>query len=99
MRDSISVIEGATNGMTFEEFKKNVTVQDCVVRRIEIIGEAANHIPDSFQVEHSEIEWRKIVGMRNIIAHEYFGVDLKIVWDTLTTRIPVLKEELSKIEI
>ena len=63
-----------------------------------IIGEAANNLPEYFQKEHPEIAWRKIVGMRNILAHEYFGVDLKVVWDTAVNKIPVLKEELSKLK-
>lgn len=98
IRDSIAVIEDAIKGKSFEEFVNSIVTQDCVVRRIEIIGEAANNLPEDFQKEHPEIAWRKIVGMRNILAHEYFGVDLKVVWDTAVNKIPVLKEELSKLK-
>src|SRR3989338_9852783 len=98
IRDSIAVIEDAIKGKSFEEFVNSIVTQDCVVRSIEIIGEAANNLPEDFQKEHPEIAWRKIVGMRNILAHEYFGVDLKVVWDTAVNKIPVLKEELSKLK-
>ena len=100
IRESIAVVENAIEDLSFEEFKvkEKITIQDSVVRRIEIIGEAANNLPDSYQKEHPEIEWRKIVGMRNILAHEYFGVDLKIVWDTATKKLPELKQELAKLK-
>ena len=97
IKESIAVIENATGSLSFVQFKNNITVQDSVIRRIEIIGEAANNLPESFQKEHPEIKWRKIVGMRNILAHEYFGVDLRIVWDTAILRIPELKQELTKL--
>jgi len=68
-----------------------------VVRNLEIIGEAANRLPDAFRARHSEIEWRKIIGLRHRIVHDYFGVDLALVWEIVVTSAPVLAEQLSRI--
>jgi uncharacterized protein with HEPN domain len=68
-----------------------------VVRALEIIGEAAKSIPKEVKKKYPNIPWDKIVGMRNKIAHEYFGIDVKIVWTTATKDIPQLKEEMKKI--
>src|SRR3989338_7188524 len=95
IREAITIVENHLGGMSYEEFKSDITAQDAVVRRIEIIGEAANNISSKFQGEHPSVEWRKIIGMRNVLAHEYFGVDLKIVWNTIKLKLPELKEELS----
>ena len=98
IRESISYIEEYAHGLTFEEFKSSQVKMDAVVRRIEIIGEAANNISDEFQRQYPDIEWSAMVKMRNIITHEYFGVNHKIVWATVTQDIPRLKELLSKIK-
>lgn len=63
---------------------------DAVVRNLEIIGEAARRLPDDFKIEHTEIEWVKIVGLRHRIVHEYFGVDLDIVWQILKNDLPAI---------
>ena len=68
-----------------------------LVRVIEIIGEAANHITDNFKVKFHEIEWVDIIGMRNRLIHGYFDIDLDILWDTVTNYIPVLTHQLEKI--
>jgi len=62
-----------------------------VVRCLEIIGEAARQMPRSFKEKHPEISWRKIASLRNVIAHEYFGLDKTILWDVVQTQIPALK--------
>lgn len=69
-----------TSGMSFDEFINDNKTVDAVVRNFEIIGEAANRIPEDFKSDHPEIEWRRIVGFRNRIIHEYFGIDYKMVW-------------------
>ncbi|HEY4506251.1 MAG TPA: DUF86 domain-containing protein [Candidatus Paceibacterota bacterium] len=98
IRDSIGYIEQYIQDLTFEEFRSKQAIIDAVVRRIEIIGEAANNISDDLQKQHPDIEWSAMVKMRNIIAHEYFGVNPKIVWATATQDIPRLKELLGKIK-
>lgn len=82
---------------TLENFKQHWVEQDAMVRNFEIIGEASNHISDFTKERFSEIEWFKIRGMRNLMAHEYFGVRLETIWITATVNIPVLKKQVQKI--
>lgn len=70
---------------------------DSVVRNLEIIGEAANRLPEYFKTQHAEIEWRKIIGLRNRIVHDYFSVDVEIVWEIIHKDLPVFKAKLSLI--
>lgn len=72
-------IESYLTGITFSQFKKNELVIDAVVRNFEIIGEASKNIPLSIRRSHTEIPWNQMCGMRNILIHEYFGVDIKII--------------------
>ena len=64
-----------------------------VIRSLEVIGEAARQMPRSFREKHSEIPWREIASLRNVIAHEYFGLDNAILWDIIQTQIPILAEQ------
>jgi uncharacterized protein with HEPN domain len=68
--------------------------QDAVVRNLEIIGEAANRLPQEFKVRHADIEWPKIVGLRHRIVHDYFGIDLKIIWRIINEDLRVFKSQL-----
>jgi|WetSurSiteA1Bulk_404760.scaffolds.fasta_scaffold37544_1 uncharacterized protein with HEPN domain len=70
-----------------------------VVRSLEIIGEAARQMPRSFKEKHPEIPWREIASLRNVIAHEYFGLDKAILWDVIKTQIPALKERFRNLQI
>src|SRR5215212_6685733 len=74
-----------------DTFFTNSMVQDAVIRNVQIIGEAAHAISDDFKRSHPEIPWREIVGTRNIITHEYFRVDLEIIWDAVTEDLARLK--------
>ena len=69
-----------------------------VVRSLEVIGEAARQMPKSFKEKHPEIPWREAASLRNVIAHEYFGLDIDIIWDVIQTQIPVLSETLKRIQ-
>ncbi len=69
-----------------------------VVHSLEIIGEAARQTPKSFREKHSEIPWRETASLRNVIAHEYFGLEIDIIWDVIQTQIPVLAEKMRQIE-
>lgn len=77
--------------MDKDAFLKDALTVDAVVRNLEIIGEAASRIPDDFKGTHPEIPWRKVVGLRNRVVHEYFGVDLEIVWSVISNDLPPLK--------
>ena len=95
--ESIEKIERYTEGLTQEAFQGDEKTTDAVVRNLEIIGEAAARLPGDFTDQHSEIEWIKIIGLRNRIVHEYFGVDLQIIWQILRKDIPAFKASLKNI--
>lgn len=68
-----------------------------IERQLEIIGEAANHLSDELKAACPEIDWRKIVAFRNFVAHEYFGIDLELVWDIVVNKIPPLEATVSEL--
>ena len=70
-----------------------------VIHSIEVIGEAARQMPKVFREKHPEIPWRETVALRNVIAHEYFGLDNEIIWDVIQTQIPTLAEKLGQINL
>jgi len=73
--DSAAKILNYTEGLTFENFTKDSKTVDAVIRNFEIIGEAANRLPEEFKDRYSEIDWHRIRGFRNRIVHDYFGID------------------------
>lgn len=83
--------------MTLSQFKNNELVIDAVVRNLEVIGEASKNIPLTIQRTYPDIPWEQMKGMRNILIHEYFGVDIKIVWHTAKKYLPPLKKQLQSI--
>lgn len=95
--DSIEKIEEYTRGVDFEKFDSNSELQDAVVRRLEIIGEAVKNLPTETKNEHREIPWKQIAGMRDILIHEYAGVSLKRVWKVITENITPLKKTVTEI--
>ncbi len=94
MVESAEKIQRYTDKLSFDDFVIQHMVIDAVVRNLEIIGEAANRVPKNIQEKFSKIHWRKIIGLRNRIIHEYFGVDLSIIWYIITNEIPNLKIEI-----
>jgi len=95
--DAIDKIEGYTKDLSFEKFSENELVIDAVIRNFEIIGEASKHMPNSIRSEHKDVPWKEMSGMRDKVIHEYFGVDLDIVWKTVKERLPDLKKQLLRI--
>ena len=89
--ESIDWIKRDMAGLTREQFLANVPIQDAVARRLEIIGEAASNLPTDLKQAHPEIKWTQIAGMRNILIHEYFGVNLERVWATVKEDLPHLE--------
>ncbi|MCF8109939.1 MAG: DUF86 domain-containing protein [Desulfobacteraceae bacterium] len=95
--ESIKRIFEYTQDMDFEQFKTDTKTIDAVVRNFEIVGEAASHIPEEISMEHPEIPWGDMRDMRNILAHEYFGINEKIVWNTIQDDLPPLVPLLQKL--
>lgn len=95
--ESIAWIEKDIAGLTEEEFLANVPIQDAVLRRLEIIGEAVRNLSDEIKEKHSEIAWNKAMATRNILIHNYFGIDLPIVWATVTLSLPEFEEQIKNL--
>ena len=81
--DAINEIENYTFSADFEHFSENSMMVFACIKQLEIIGEASNHLSDDIKTKYDSVEWRQIVGMRNVFVHEYFGVDNHLVWDVI----------------
>jgi len=90
-------IKQYVSGMSFDDFADDRKTQDAVIRNLEVIGEAAGALPDNIKEKADSIEWYKIVALRNILIHEYFGVSLKIVWDVVQNKLEELETECRNI--
>ena len=95
--DAISETEVYLNAASFEDFMANSEKRFATIKQIEIVGEACNHLSNELKIQHTEIEWVQIKGFRNISIHEYFGVNMHIVWDIARNDLPVLKEKFNAI--
>ena len=95
--ESIKKIEDFVYGITKFEFDRSVLIQDAVIRNIEIIGEATKKISKQFTKSHPEIPWQDMAGMRDKLIHDYLDFDLEVVWKTVESDLPLLKELIQKI--
>ena len=92
IQDSCEKILRFTKGMTYKEFVNDDLHFDAVLRNLEIIGEAVKNISEETRIAYANIKWRKIAGFRDIVAHEYFGVNEETVWDIVKNQVPDLLE-------
>jgi uncharacterized protein with HEPN domain len=84
--------------MTFQDFLRDKKTQNAVIRSVEVIGEAAKKIPKSIREKYKLIPWKKMAGMRDKMIHEYFGVDLEILWKTIKEDVPSLKPLIEQLK-
>jgi len=88
---AIQKIKSYTSGLSLQDFLQDDKTFDAVVRNLEVIGEAAKHLPEEARKRTPDIDWKKIAGLRDILIHEYFGIDGEIVWDVVRHKLPPLE--------
>jgi uncharacterized protein with HEPN domain len=95
--ESIGLIEHYVNNMDLEDFNIDRKTIDAVVRNFEIIGEASKFMPEDIKKNYQNVDWKGIVGLRNRIAHEYFGISTVIIWHIIKEELPLLKSQMEQI--
>lgn len=93
---SLSRIEDYTKNLSFNDLNNDWKTIDAVVRNLEIVGEAARNMPEEVIDKYSDVPWGNMISMRNKILHEYFGVDLDILWKTIKEDLPSLKQQIAE---
>ena len=97
IQDSIEKIERYTKDLTYETWAKKDMVIDAVMRNLEITEEAANNIPENVKLKYHNVPWKRMIGLRNIAIHKYFGLDLSIIWEIVSRNLPETKPMIAKI--
>ncbi len=98
IRDCSRRIMEYVKGKSFQDFTGNQMLMDAVIRNLEIIGEATKNIPSRIKQMYPKIEWKKIAGLRDMVIHQYFGIDSEILWDIVQHKIPELLENIEKMQ-
>ena len=96
IQEALERIEQYIAGVDLTQWHLDTKTVDAVIRNLEIIGEATAHLPDDIVLQNKDIPWEKMRGMRNLLAHEYFGVDIDIIWQTAIRDLPELKIQIKK---
>jgi uncharacterized protein with HEPN domain len=92
--ESAELIESYIASISEIDFYKSREKQDAILHRLQIIGEAAKHVPSSYREKWSHVPWKDIAGIRDIIVHEYFGITLSMIWKTAVEDIPLLRQQI-----
>jgi len=92
--ENIELIEKDMSGVSKNDFINNKLLQDAIIRRVEVIGEAVKNLPDEFKEIHVNVPWKKIAGTRDFIVHEYFSIDLDLVWEITQKELAGLKKNI-----
>ncbi|NJM80968.1 MAG: DUF86 domain-containing protein [Flavobacterium sp.] len=95
--DSIVEIENYIENKNFADFQENSMLSNASIRLLEIIGEASNHLSLEIKTEFDSVEWKQIIGLRNILIHEYFAVDFALIWEVIIYDLPNFKNTIIKI--
>ena len=90
-------VRGYITGLSLKTFSEDVKTVDAVVRNLEVIGEAIKQVPDDVRSKYTQVEWKRISGLRDILIHQYFGVDVEIIWDIVQNKLPVLETQIRQI--
>ena len=94
--EAIRTIREYTDGLTFESFAADRKTIDAVVRNLEVIGEAAKNLSEEIKASSGDIEWKKIIGLRNLLIHEYFGISKPVIWDIVKNKLDPLENFCAK---
>jgi uncharacterized protein with HEPN domain len=97
IRDEAEFLRSSIAGVSAEEFARNAILKRACVRAIEVIGEATKRVPETFRAKYPDVEWKKMAGMRDILIHEYFGVDYSVVYDVAFSKAAVLSRQIEKV--
>lgn len=93
----IKNLKGFTKGFKYEDFEKDDKTVYACIRSLEIIGEAVKHIPKKIREKYSDVPWKEMAGMRDILIHDYFGVDAKVLWKTVKENVPQIEKSFKRI--
>jgi uncharacterized protein with HEPN domain len=97
MVQAIEEIQEHVKGLTYDDFQDSRLVRRAVERCFEILGEAARRISPEFQSQHPDIRWREVIGLRNVLAHQYESVRYEVLWDVIMEDLPALKPKLNRL--
>jgi uncharacterized protein with HEPN domain len=92
-------VEEFVRGITYEQFSTDKKTVNAVIRSLEVLGEATKHVPASFRNKHPDIPWSKMAGMRDVLIHDYMGIDLKTVWKVTHERLPEIRPLIERLTL
>ncbi len=96
MLEAVRRVSEYSSGLTRAELVADRKTVDAIVRNLEILGEAAKHVPAEVRSRNPAVDWKRIAGMRDVLAHDYFGIDEDILWDVIANKIPALQAPLEE---